>query len=64
LSQQRQASAAFAAARGVVLGRRINGLSDAGQILISHFLESGIGVAAAGAILFYLSRPTVRRVFT
>jgi uncharacterized membrane protein YccC len=42
----------------------INGLSDAGQILIGHFLEGGIGVAVAGAILFYLSRPKVRGTFT
>jgi hypothetical protein len=41
----------------------INGLSDAGQILIGHFLEGAIGVAAAGAILFYLSRPNVRAIF-
>jgi hypothetical protein len=27
----------------------INGLSDAGQILVGHFLEGGIGLAAAGA---------------
>jgi hypothetical protein len=27
------------------------GPSDAGQILISHFLEGSIGVAASGAIL-------------
>jgi len=42
----------------------INGLGDAGQILIGHLLEGGIGVAVAGAVLFYLSRTTVRRVFT
>jgi hypothetical protein len=41
----------------------INGLSDAGQILIGNLLEGGIGVAAAGAILFYLSRPKVREIF-
>ncbi len=41
----------------------INGLGDVAQILIGHFLEGGIGVAAAGAILFYLSRPKVRRAF-
>jgi len=40
-----------------------NGLGDVAQILIGHFLEGGIGVAAAGAILFYLSRPKVRRAF-
>jgi len=34
------------------------------QILVGHFLESGIGVAVAGAILFYLSRPKVRGTFT
>lgn len=42
----------------------INGLSDAGQLLTGHFLEGGIGVAVAGAILFYLSRPKVRGTFT
>jgi hypothetical protein len=42
----------------------INGLSDAGQILIGHFLEGGVGVAVAGVILFYLSRPHVRGAFT
>lgn len=42
----------------------INGLSDAGQILIGHFLEGSIGVAVAGAILFYLSRSKVRESFT
>jgi hypothetical protein len=42
----------------------INGLSDAGQILMGHILEGAIGVAVAGAILFYLSRPTVRETFT
>jgi hypothetical protein len=42
----------------------INGLSDAGQILIGHFLEGAIGVAVASAILFYLSRPKVRGTFT
>ena len=42
----------------------INGRSGAGQILIGHFLEGGIGVAAVGTILFYLSRPEVRATFT
>ena len=42
----------------------INGLSDVGQILIGHFIEGGIGVAVAGAIVIYLSRPEVRRTFT
>jgi hypothetical protein len=41
----------------------INGLSDAAQILMGRFLEGGIGVAAAGAILFYLSQPSVRGAF-
>ena len=41
----------------------VNGLSDAGQFIVGHFLEGGIGVAAAGAILFYLSRPKVRDTF-
>ena len=42
----------------------INGLSDAGQILIGHFLEGGIGVAVSGAILFFLSRPKVHGTFS
>ena len=42
----------------------VNGLSDTGQILIGHFLEGAIGVAVAGGILFYLSRPNVRGTFT
>jgi hypothetical protein len=30
---------------------------------MGHVLEGGIGVAAAGAIVFYLLRPGVRRAF-
>jgi hypothetical protein len=30
------------------------------QLLVGRFTEGGIGVAAAGAILFYLTRPKVR----
>jgi len=41
----------------------VNGLSDVAQIFMGHFLEGGIGVAAAGVILFYLSRPNVRGAF-
>jgi len=40
-----------------------NGLSDAAQIVLGHFLEGGVGVAVAGAILFYLTRPKVRGLF-
>lgn len=42
----------------------VNGIGDAGQILLGHFLEGGIGVAVAGAILFYFSRPAIRAMFT
>jgi hypothetical protein len=41
----------------------VNGASDTGQMLLGHFLEGGIGVAVAGAILLYLSRPRVRTTF-
>jgi hypothetical protein len=41
----------------------VNGLSDAGQIALGHPAEGAIGVAAAGAILFYLSRPSVRAAY-
>lgn len=42
----------------------VNGLSDVAQIFMGHFLERGIGVVAAGVILFYLSRSNVRGAFT
>jgi hypothetical protein len=41
----------------------MNGLGDAAQLLLGRFLEGGVGVAIAGAILFYLSRPEVRAMF-
>ena len=41
----------------------VNGLGDALQLFMGRFVEGGIGVAAAGAILFYLSRPAVRAAF-
>ena len=41
----------------------VNGLSDAGQIFLGHFLEGGIGVVVAGTILLYLSRPHTRASF-
>jgi hypothetical protein len=31
---------------------------------LGHFLEGGIGVAVAGAILLYLLQPNVRAIFT
>jgi len=41
----------------------VNGLGDVAQIFMGHFLEGVIGVAAAGTVLFYLSRPNVRAGF-
>ena len=41
----------------------INGLSDAGQVVLGHTIEGGIGVVVAGAILFYLSLPKTRAAF-
>jgi hypothetical protein len=42
----------------------ITGISDAGQIFLGHTAEGAIGVVVAGAILFYLSRASVRNAFT
>lgn len=42
----------------------VQGLSDVGELLAGHLVEGGIGVSAAGALLFYLSRPHVRAAFT
>lgn len=41
----------------------VNGFGDAVQIFLGHFLEGGVGVAVAGAILFHLSRAKVRSSF-
>jgi len=41
----------------------VNGLSDAGQIVLGHVAEGVIGVLVAGAILFFLTRPTVRAAY-
>ncbi len=38
----------------------VNGLSDAGQLIVGHVVEGAIGVVVAGAILFYLMRASVR----
>jgi hypothetical protein len=40
-----------------------NGLGDALQLATGHFLEGGIGVVAAAAILYYLTRAFVRHAF-
>jgi hypothetical protein len=37
----------------------VNGLGDAAQLVTGHIREGGIGVAVAGALLFYLFRPGV-----
>jgi hypothetical protein len=41
----------------------VNGLSDAAQLLLGHIVEGGIGVLAAGAILFYLTRPGIKHAY-
>jgi len=41
-----------------------NGLGDTIQLLLGHILEGGIGVAVAGTILFYLTRPRVRNSYS
>lgn len=41
-----------------------NGCGDVIQLSMGKFLEGAIGVVAAGAILFYLTRPTVRAAIT
>lgn len=42
----------------------LSGLGDAVQIAMGRFLEGGVGVAAAGVTLFYLSRTGVRSTFS
>jgi hypothetical protein len=41
----------------------INGLGDVAQLFTGRFLEGGVGIAVAGAVLIYLSRPAVRETF-
>lgn len=42
----------------------LSGLGDAVQIAMGRCLEGGVGVAAAGVTLFYLSRTGVRSAFS
>jgi hypothetical protein len=37
-----------------------NGAGDMVQLFLGRYVEGGVGVLAAGAILFYLMRPEVR----
>jgi hypothetical protein len=41
----------------------VNGLSDAGQMALGQYIEGGIGVIVAGAILLYLYRPKTKAAF-
>ena len=41
----------------------LNGLADAVRLLTGAVLEGLIGVIAAGAILYVLSRPKIKRAF-
>jgi len=36
---------------------------DAGNLVLGHFLEGATGVLIAGALLFYLLRPSTRSAF-
>ena len=37
-----------------------NGAGDVAQLFLGRYVEAGVGVLAAGSILFYLLRPAVR----
>jgi hypothetical protein len=39
-------------------------LGDAGNLVLGHFLEGATGVLIAGALLFYLLRPSTRSAFS
>ena len=41
----------------------VNGLGDASRIVSGAVVEGAIGVAAAAAVLWWLTRPQVRRMF-
>ena len=69
-------SLAMAAASAGCLGRHewgrrlaiaifaVNGASDVAQLILGHYLEGGIGVVAAGLLIFWLTRPLTRSVFS
>ena len=40
-----------------------NGLGDAAQIVVGRILEGVLGIAVAGAIVLYLTRPSTRAAF-
>jgi len=68
-------SASLAAAAAGWIGRRLWGwrravviiatqvLGDLMSILMGHFIRGAVGLTIAGALLFYLVRPEVRRAF-
>jgi hypothetical protein len=39
-------------------------LGDAGNLVLGHFFEGATGVLIAGALLFYLLRPSTRSTFS
>lgn len=41
----------------------VNGAGDAVQLIMGRVIEGGVGVAAAGALVFALTRPSVRARF-
>ena len=41
----------------------VNGIGDVVQIFIGHILEGTIGVTAAGLLIYWLTRPAVKRAF-
>jgi hypothetical protein len=50
--------------RLAVAGLAVNGLADAARIPFGAVLEGLTGVAVTGAILWWLTRPRVRALFT
>jgi hypothetical protein len=40
-----------------------NGLGDLGQIFAGHILEGALGITVVGAILLWLTRPSVKAAF-
>ena len=41
----------------------VNGAGDVVQLFIGHILEGTIGVTAAGLLIYWLSRPSVKEAF-
>ena len=42
----------------------INGVGDGMRLIMGSYIEGGMGVCVTAAIIFYLTRPSMERLFS